>query len=170
MCKHRKGSYYEGRWKEVDMYICTPWIRNGTHWGGILCRQSSLWEERSVSALLPSITCLISQGKNPLGLILLFHLTLAPQLHWAALLYSLGRCLGSLELIFLVFMWQKGTFPCFIPFYPTGDNKGISTGMKLMVNLSNWKQLHRPSWTISVLKCFPLHKVLTRTCWEILVS
>lgn len=123
------------------------------------CADRVAYERKDL--FLQSILYLISQGKNPLGLILLFHLTLAPKLHRAALLYSLGRCLGSLELIFLASMWQKGTFPCFVPFYPTGDNKSISTGMKLMKTATQTSLDY-----LSSIKCFPLHGVLTRTYWE----
>lgn len=161
MCRHRKGSYYEGRWKKVDMYVYLDSEMTLTRVES--CANRVGYERKDLFLL--SIPYLISQGKDPLGLILLSHLTLAPKLHRETLLYSLGRCLGSLELIFLVSMWQKGTFPCFVPFSPTGGNKSISTGLKLMKTATQTSLDH-----VSSTKCFPLHEVLTRTYWEILVS
>lgn len=161
MWEHRKGSYDEGRWEEVDMYVYLDSEMTLTRMESYADR---IAYERN-DLFLQSIPYLISQGKDPLGLILLFQLTLAPKPNQEALLYRLGRCLGSLELIFLVSMWQKGTFPCFVPFSPTGDNKSISTGMKLMKTATQTSLGH-----ISSTKCFPLHEVLIRIYWEILVS
>lgn len=70
--------------------------------GAESCADRVTYEKtHSTLVLFQTIPALISQGKGPLGLTLLFYLTLAPKPCWEALLHSLNRWLGSLEIISL---------------------------------------------------------------------
>lgn len=146
MCKHRKGIYDEGRWIEVDMYVYLDSEMTLSRLE--FCADRVAYERKDL--VLLSIPYLISQGKDPLGLILLFHLTLAPKLHRATLLYSLGRCLGSLELLFLCPCGRNGHFLVSSLFLPQEATKASALAW------SSWRQLQDQPVSYQFYKVFPL--------------
>lgn len=130
-------------------HVCIPWFRNDTQQVGILCWQSSLWEERSSPPVCPISNF---SGKGPFGSYPSLPSHSGSKATPSNITIQPWKMPGLTGTSFSVSMWQKRTFPCFVPFSPTGDNKSISTGVKLM------KTATRPACTISVLQSISLIK------------